>query len=77
MTKSPWRFDRDRFAFALDVVRGERGLSWRQVADQSGVSASTLTRIQQDKSPDMDTFAALCGWGRLSSGEFIVETKAP
>jgi transcriptional regulator with XRE-family HTH domain len=47
---------------ALDRKRRSQGLSWRQVAGQAGVSASTLTRMTQGKRPDVDGFAALIDW---------------
>jgi predicted transcriptional regulator len=59
-------FDRRRFADTLDAIRASRGLTWRQVADQSGVAASTLTRIQQGKRPDVDGLVRLCHWAGLT-----------
>jgi transcriptional regulator with XRE-family HTH domain len=47
---------------ALDAARNARGLQWKQVAEQTGVSASTLTRMAQGKRPDVDGFAALAAW---------------
>jgi transcriptional regulator with XRE-family HTH domain len=47
---------------ALDAARAAQGLQWKQVAEQTGVSASTLTRIAQGKRPDVDGFAALTAW---------------
>ena len=53
MEKKGW-FDADAFHEALDGVRQARALTWKQVAAQSGVSASTLTRMAQGKRPNMD-----------------------
>jgi transcriptional regulator with XRE-family HTH domain len=47
---------------ALDAARNARGLQWKHVAEQTGVSASTLTRIAQGKRPDVDGFAAITAW---------------
>ncbi len=58
-SKSGW-FDSDAFYAALDGVRRARDLNWKEVAAQSGVSASTLTRMAQGKRPDVDGLAALC-----------------
>src|SRR2546426_1567836 len=43
--------------------REERGLSLRDVADQTGVSASTLSRIENGTGkPDADNIARLAAW---------------
>ena len=47
------RFDGDAFYAALDGERQARQFTWRRVAEESGVSASTLTRISQGKRPDV------------------------
>jgi transcriptional regulator with XRE-family HTH domain len=47
---------------ALDAARTARGLQWKQIAEETGVSASTLTRMAQGKRPDVDGFAALTAW---------------
>lgn len=48
-------------AAAIRVRRGKRGL--RAIADEIGdVSASTLSRIEQGKLPDLDTFMRICRW---------------
>jgi transcriptional regulator with XRE-family HTH domain len=53
MEKSGW-FDTAAFYDALDSVRQARRLNWKQVAGDSGVSASTLTRMAQGRRPDVD-----------------------
>lgn len=64
-------FDNEKFYAALDAQRVARGLTWKQVADQSGVSASTLTRMAQGKRPDVDGLAALLTWGGLQADSFM------
>lgn len=64
-------FDNQAFWIALENTRISRNLSWRQVAEKSGVSASTLTRISQGKRPDMDSFSALIYWSGLDSQRFV------
>jgi transcriptional regulator with XRE-family HTH domain len=57
---------------ALDRERHERGgLSWRQVAQQTGVGASTLSRLAQGHRPDVDSFAALVHWLGLPAEDFL------
>jgi transcriptional regulator with XRE-family HTH domain len=64
-------FDLNAFVLALDAERRNRGLSWRQVADETGISASTLSRMTQGKRPDVDGFAALTAWSGVDSNHFI------
>jgi transcriptional regulator with XRE-family HTH domain len=47
---------------SLDAQRGSRGLSWRQLAKEVGVSPSTMTRLANGQRPDVDSFAALVRW---------------
>jgi transcriptional regulator with XRE-family HTH domain len=55
-------FDSAAFYGALDAARRARNLTWKDLAAQASVSASTLTRIGQGKRPDVDSLAALCHW---------------
>ena len=64
-------FNADAFYAALDGERQARQLSWRKVADESGVSASTLTRIAQGRRPDVDSLAALSAWSGLNVDTFV------
>jgi len=65
------KFDTIGFFAALDRLREERGLAWRKVAEQSGVSASTMTRLSQGKRPDVDSLASLCSWAKFSADDFM------
>ena len=64
-------FDADSFYAALDGERQARELTWKRVAEESGVSASTLTRIAQGKRPDVDSLAALVAWSGLEVDKFV------
>lgn len=76
MERDIW-FDSDGFYAALDGERASRELNWRQVANESGVSASTLTRIAQGKRPDVDTLASLAAWASLDVDQFIRHRQEP
>jgi transcriptional regulator with XRE-family HTH domain len=65
------RFDSDAFYAALDASRQSQKLTWKKVAEQAGVSASTLTRMAQGKRPDVDSLAALCMWGGLDAAAYM------
>lgn len=60
---------------ALDQHRRARKLSWRQVASEAGVSPSTISRMTQDKRPDVDSFAALVSWMGVPADTFLVASQ--
>ena len=64
-------FDSDAFYSALDGVRRAQALNWKQVAAESGVSASTLTRMAQGARPDVDGLAALVAWSGLDADDYV------
>src|SRR2546429_146788 len=68
-------FDNAAFFAALDGQRVSKKLTWKEVAQKTGVSASTLTRMAQGRRPDVDGLAALCLWSGLSADDFILEEE--
>lgn len=60
----------DALVAALDAERNVRGISWRQLSKEAGVSPSTLTRMQQGKYPDVNTFTALTKWLDIAAERF-------
>lgn len=62
-------FDTRLFAAALCTKRG--GCSLRDVAAETGVSASTLSRIENGEAPDMETFLMLCSWVGWPTNAFL------
>ena len=64
-------FDALGFYTALDSTRQSKRLTWKQVAEQAGVSASTLSRMSQGKRPDIDGLAALSSWSGLATDRFV------
>ena len=71
MDRKYGRFDSSAFYEALDATRQARRLNWKQVAAQSGVSASTLTRMAQGRRPDVDGMAALVSWSGMRTENFV------
>lgn len=65
------------FHAALDAQRIARGLNWKDVSEQSGVSASTLTRMSQGRRPDVDGLALLLAWSGLDATDFLPEANRP
>lgn len=65
------------FHAALDAQRVAKGLNWKEISEQSGVSASTLTRISQGRRPDIDGLALLLAWSGLDAATFLPEANNP
>jgi transcriptional regulator with XRE-family HTH domain len=68
-------FDAEGFYAALDGQRLGRRITWKKVAEESGISASTLTRLAQGRRPDVDSMAALILWSGLSADSFVRSSK--
>lgn len=64
-------FDIEAFYAALDSQRDAKGMNWKDVAAETGVSASTLTRMAQGKSPDAKGLAALLTWSGFAVEDFM------
>lgn len=61
---------------ALDKAREVQGLSWRQLAKEIGVSASTISRMANNLNPDVNAFAAMTTWLKLPAEDFYVRGSA-
>jgi transcriptional regulator with XRE-family HTH domain len=57
---------------ALDAARQGRGWSWRQLARELGLSASTMSRLANGQKPDVDAFAAMVAWLQTDANKFII-----
>jgi transcriptional regulator with XRE-family HTH domain len=64
-------FDGDAFYRALESTVTSRSKNWKQVAAETGVSASTLTRMAQGRRPDAASMAALSAWAGLNPSDFV------
>lgn len=67
----PRPFAGKAFIADVDTVRSQKDSSWRDVAREVGVSPSTLTRLRQGTTPDLDTFSRLCAWAKLPTDRYI------
>jgi transcriptional regulator with XRE-family HTH domain len=65
------RFDSEAFYAALNAARLARQKTWKEVAQEAGINASTLSRIGQGSKPDVDGLAALLKWSNLKAEMFI------
>lgn len=71
----PDLFENEAFYAALNAVRLSRQMTWKDVAKETGVNASTLTRIGQGANPDVNGLAALLEWANLKAEMFIRGSK--
>lgn len=69
------RFDSDAFYAALNAARLSKQKTWKDVAEETGVNASTLTRMGQGAKPDVNGLAALLSWSNLKAETFIRGTN--
>ncbi len=66
--------DSQQLAIMVRTKRGEAGL--RQVAQEIGdISPSTLSRVENGKLPDMDTYLRLCDWLEVDPAHFFKNTS--
>lgn len=61
------------FAQTIKGKRANNGL--RAAAKDIGISFTTLSRIEQGKVPDVDTFVRICKWLNTSTDTFIIGTS--
>jgi len=67
------RFDAAALFEALDAQRLARGLSWEQVAKDTGVSAATIKRTREGGRMEVDGMLAMVGWLRVPVERFVRE----
>ncbi|MDQ0464704.1 transcriptional regulator with XRE-family HTH domain [Caulobacter ginsengisoli] len=65
------RFETESFYAALNAERLSRQMTWKDVAEEAGVAASTLSRMGQGARPDVNGLAALLDWSKLKAEMFI------
>jgi transcriptional regulator with XRE-family HTH domain len=63
----------DALSEMIKSKRGEQGL--REVAKQTGVSVSTLSRVENGNLPDIDSYMKLCKWLEVSIDFFTTPQK--
>jgi transcriptional regulator with XRE-family HTH domain len=69
-------FKQDKFSESIKVkmfntmAEEKRRIGLREFAKQIGISTSTLSRVENGKQPDIETFFKICYWMKKSSNEF-------
>lgn len=57
---------------AVETVTRHRKISMRDVAAETGLSPSTLTRLAQGQKPDADALVTLLAWLNAEAATFAV-----
>lgn len=68
------RFDPQALFAALDRQRTARGLTWTQVAAETGVSAATMTRTKSGGRLEVDGMLAMVRWLGVPVETFVRES---
>lgn len=66
------RFDARAFYEAVVLKVEARGVSWRHVANATGIAPSSLSRFAQGSSLDSASLAKLSAWSGLNPADFVV-----
>src|ERR1700733_4920636 len=64
-------FNAEAFYRALEATVTARCRNWKQVAAETGISASTLARMAQGRKPDAASLAALSAWAGLNPSDYV------
>lgn len=68
-------FNANTFYNALSTTVELRGVTWKQVGAETGVSASTLSRMAVGRKPDAASLTALAAWAGLNPTDFVSGAK--
>ena len=68
------RFDSKALYNALDAQRRSRGMSWREVAAEIGVSVATISRTKIGGRMEVDGMLAMVGWVGVPVENFVRES---
>ena len=68
------RFDPEALYHALETQRRARDLTWGEVAEQIGVSASTLRRTREGGRMEVDGMLAMVHWLGVAVETFVRES---
>jgi transcriptional regulator with XRE-family HTH domain len=61
----------------LKRIRSHRRLSLRDVAEETGISASTLSRLERGSTPDFDIVHRLAAWLKVSVATGASPSQTP
>ncbi len=58
-----------------EMANQKRRIGVREFSKQANVSPATLSRIENGKMPDLETYFRICFWMKRSANEFYIQTK--
>jgi transcriptional regulator with XRE-family HTH domain len=70
-------FDGEAFYRALEATVKARGVTWKQLAERTQVSPTTLARMATGRKPDAASVAALSAWAGLNLADFVFMVDRP
>ncbi len=70
-------FDFPTFHRALVATVAARGVSWKVVSEETGVSQSTLSRMATGRQPDAASLTAIAAWSGLNPVDFYGARPMP
>jgi transcriptional regulator with XRE-family HTH domain len=69
------RFDAEALYEAMDRKRAARGVTWAQVAKETGVSQATLRRTREGGRLEVDGMLAMVSWLGVPVETFLPATE--
>ena len=69
------RFDSFELFKALDKKRQQLNMTWKQVADEIGVSPSTIQKTRQGGRMEVDGMLRMVNWLNVPVESFVKHTK--
>jgi len=73
--EKPKGFDAEAYYDALAQIVRAQNISWRQLARETGITPSTLTRMAQGRRPDAASLAVLSAWAGLNPADYVRNTR--
>lgn len=68
---APDLFDGDLFRRTMRAVIEARRTSMHQAAKDARLSVATISRLNADRAPDVESFARLCHWMEIAPSLFF------
>lgn len=60
---------------ALDLIRAHSDLNWRDIAEGTGLSPSTFSRLASGHKPDADGLCTLVAWLHVPLDRFTIDAE--
>lgn len=54
-----------------EIKRKRAGKGVREAAEEIGISAATLSRVERGNLPDLETFKRICKWVEVDPGQVL------